>query len=100
MEYREKEFDEIVDILRPKYNEDGWLDSELVNETIKAFKKLKLNLPVVSRSLPTDTQITSEIEKLGMQKLLDSKGIYTSEKLHIDIYKHAFKKAQEPSDNG
>ena len=48
MEKREKEFDEIVDVLRPKYTEDGWLDSELVNETIKAFKQVKLILTDVS----------------------------------------------------
>jgi hypothetical protein len=49
MSDKEKEFDDVVDVLRVKYTEDGWLDSELVNETIKAFKQAKLILPDVSQ---------------------------------------------------
>ena len=73
------------------------------NNRIKMLKdelKLALSICEVNRSLPSDIEIISEVEKVGMQKFLDDRGIYTSEKLHIDIYKHAFKKAQEPSDNG
>ena len=44
MSDKEKEFDDVVDILRVKYTGDTrWLDSELVNETIKAFKQASIN---------------------------------------------------------
>jgi len=50
----EPEYDKVEKILRKVYKECSfWLDPELVNETIKAFKKLnkKRNTPPVSGSL-------------------------------------------------
>jgi len=77
MSDKEKEFDDVVDVLRVKYTEDGWLDSELVNETIKAFKQAKLILPDVSQQRELLLAYNEEVNQcmVDSQDILDESDV-------------------------
>ena len=71
----------------------NFTDEDLAEHIVKMVD-VAINFTDSSTKLPKDEEIDLEVERIGVQKLLDFKGIYTSKELHRDIYKHSFNKAK------